>query len=81
MKNTIIFFFLFSFSFLHAKQITVCNSCSIKTIKQAVLQAENGDEILLKKGIYKENNIVINKSITLTGEKVLLLMEKILEEL
>lgn len=51
-----------------AKTITVCSSCSVKTIKEAMEQASNGDTILVKKGIYKEANIKIDKEITLIGE-------------
>nr|WP_034259825.1 nitrous oxide reductase family maturation protein NosD [Aequorivita capsosiphonis] len=48
--------------------ITVCSTCSVKTIQEAVNQASEGDTILVKKGIYKEANIKIDKGITLIGE-------------
>ncbi|HZW76848.1 MAG TPA: nitrous oxide reductase family maturation protein NosD [Flavobacteriaceae bacterium] len=51
-----------------AKTITVCSSCEVKTIKQALELASDGDTILVKPGIYKEANIKINKSISLIGE-------------
>jgi nitrous oxidase accessory protein len=38
-----------------------------KNLRQAILNASNGDTVLLKKGIYKEGNIIINKSICLIG--------------
>lgn len=38
-----------------------------KNLKQAINDAKNGDTLLLKKGIYKEGNIIINKSICLIG--------------
>lgn len=38
-----------------------------KNLRQAILNARNGDTVLLKKGIYKEGNIIINKSICLIG--------------
>ena len=69
MKNIALFFFLISATFLQAKKIEVCNSCPISTIKKAIEIAENGDEIFIKKGIYKENNIEINKSVTIYGEE------------
>src|SRR5690554_7370579 len=53
-----------------AKTITVCSSCSVKTIKEALEQASDGDTILVKKGIYKEANIKIDKEITLIGENM-----------
>lgn len=69
MKHKILLFFFFLSLTISAKQIEVCSSCSVKTIKEAIEIAESGDEILIKEGIYKENNIVINKSISLIGEK------------
>nr|AWJ66260.1 nitrous oxide reductase maturation protein [uncultured bacterium] len=51
-----------------SKTITVCESCSYKTITEAVLQAEDYDTILIKKGTYKEINIKITKPLTLLGE-------------
>ena len=53
-----------------AKTITVCNSCDIKTIQEGINQASEGDTVLVKKGIYKEVNIIINKSIILLGENL-----------
>ncbi len=40
----------------------------MKSIKEAVKQASEGDTILVKKGVYKEANIKIDKGITLIGE-------------
>lgn len=56
-------------SVLQAKQIEVCKSCAIKSIKEAIEIAENGDEILIKKGLYKEHGLIVNKSIALIGEE------------
>ncbi len=69
MNSKIVLFFIFITLTVSAKQIEVCNNCAIKTIKEAIEIAEDGDEIYLKKGIYKENNIIINKSISLIGEE------------
>ncbi|WP_435373097.1 nitrous oxide reductase family maturation protein NosD [Aequorivita marina] len=72
MKNKpyILFLFiaLFSIANVLSNTITVCATCSVKTIQQAVNQATEGDTVLVKKGVYKEANIKINKSITLIGE-------------
>ena len=67
MKKISFLFLIFSFSILHAKQIEVCKSCEISTIKQGVKIAVDGDEIFIKKGIYKENDIEVNKAITIFG--------------
>ena len=69
MKYKILLFFFFISFVINAKQIVVCESCDIKTIKEAIKIANSGDEILIKKGTYKEQNITINKSISLIGEK------------
>ena len=69
MHTKILLFFFFITLSISAKQIEVCSTCTIKTIKEAIEIAEDGDEIYLKKGIYKENNIIINKSISLIGEE------------
>jgi len=68
MKFKILLFFFFIAVAVSAKQIVVCESCSVKTIKEAIKMAQDGDEILIKKGTYFENDILINKSISLIGE-------------
>lgn len=69
MKYKFFLFFLFIAVAASAKQIVVCQSCSVKTIKEAIKMAQAGDEIFIKKGIYFENDILINKPISLIGEK------------
>jgi len=68
MNFKFLLFFFFSTLTIAAKQIEVCSNCAINTIKEAIEIAEDGDEIYIKKGIYKEKNILINKSISLIGE-------------
>jgi len=53
---------------LQAKTITVCASCDVTSIKQGVAIASPFDTLLIKKGVYKEVNIVIDKPLTLLGE-------------
>ena len=68
MRVTILLALVFMFfqtSF--AKEIKVCKKCKYNTIVSAVAAAEDGDVIFIEKGIYKEGNIVINKSISLKG--------------
>lgn len=63
-------FAILSFLFctaVSAKTITVGKDQVITSLKQAIARAENGDTILLTKGIYKEGNIIIDKSIRLIG--------------
>ena len=60
--------FLVIITFINAKTITVCPNCEISSIKKALQLAQNGDTILIKKGIYKEGNILVKKSVKLIGE-------------
>lgn len=64
----IVFVFCFLFNQnLDAKTIIVAKT-GTATIKSALLQAQNGDTILLKSGVYKEGALIISKSIALIGE-------------
>lgn len=53
---------------LFAKDIFVGDKESVKSIKQAVVFADDGDRIIIKTGIYKEQNIIIEKSLQIIGE-------------
>lgn len=64
----IIFTFIFSHS-IFAKDIIVCKNCEIKSIKQALKISGSGDTLIIKKGVYKEKNIIINKPLRIIGEK------------
>ena len=66
MKN-IIYIFLFISFLTKANTINVCPSCRVKTIKKAIDLANSGDSITVQKGVYKENNLIITKSIHLIG--------------
>jgi nitrous oxidase accessory protein len=48
--------------------VEVCETCEISSIKEAISKAKDFDTIVVKKGTYKEFNILINKPITLIGE-------------
>jgi nitrous oxidase accessory protein len=50
------------------KTIRVGPSESVTQIKQAITMAEPGDTILVLPGIYREGNIILQKSLTLMGE-------------
>jgi len=68
-KTTILFIITLIFGMvIQAKTITVCASCDVSSIKQGVAIASPFDTLLIKKGIYKEVNIVIDKPLTLLGE-------------
>jgi len=68
MKPAAIFAFFFLALTGFGRQIVVGKNEKCRRIKQALTQAGNGDTILVKKGFYKEGNLVIKKSITFLGE-------------
>src|SRR5690606_21300141 len=39
-----------------------------KTIKKAFEQAQNGDTIFIKKGVYREGSLSLDKAVTVIGE-------------
>ncbi len=48
--------------------VEVCPGCPIKSIKEGVAAASAYDTVLIKKGTYKEFNILLDKPLTLLGE-------------
>lgn len=52
---------------LWGKTIEVCASCEVKSIIKGVALAADHDTLLIKKGTYKEFNILIDKPLTLLG--------------
>lgn len=69
MKGLIcILFLLASSSALNAKIIIVSKTGVISSIKKAIELAKPGDTILVKSGIYREGNIILEQSIVLLGE-------------
>jgi len=61
-------FLSFTFINLNAKSIEVCSSCKITSIIKAIDYANDHDTILIKKGTYKEFNIIVDKAVTIIGE-------------
>jgi nitrous oxidase accessory protein len=46
---------------LWGKTIEVCADCEVKSIKEGIALATDFDTLLIKKGNYKEFNIVVDK--------------------
>ena len=67
MKNAIIISLLLLSQTIFGNTIIVGKDQLITSLRTAVIMARNDDTILLKKGIYKEGNIVIHKSLRLIG--------------
>src|SRR5690554_7794390 len=51
-----------------AKEIRVSPTGNLKSIKEAIDLAQDGDTILLDGGVYKEGQLILEKSITLIGK-------------
>ncbi len=57
------------FTFAKAETKTVCLGCEYTSVSRAIAVAKSGDTILVKKGTYKEYNILVDKPLTIIGEK------------
>jgi nitrous oxidase accessory protein len=68
LKKCIGVIFLLCANIIAAKTIEVCKSCEVISLKSAIALATTGDTILVKKGTYKEFNIVVDKPLTIKGE-------------
>jgi nitrous oxidase accessory protein len=60
---------LFCCSLLFARQIIVGNNQPVKSIKQAINLAHDGDTILVDQGVYKEGALTLTKSVTIIGRE------------
>lgn len=67
MKRKLLILFLIFSQACFARTILVGSNQVITSLRKAVDLSSDGDTILLHKGIYKEGNIIINKSIRLIG--------------
>ncbi|KAA5827701.1 nitrous oxide reductase family maturation protein NosD [Algibacter amylolyticus] len=52
-----------------AQMVTVCKTCPISTLTDGIAQAKDFDTIVVKKGTYKEHNVIVDKPLTIIGEK------------
>lgn len=69
MNKLLVFVSIFLITSSSVSQtVEVCKSCSVKSIKEALTIAKDYDTIRLKKGTYKEHNIIIDKPIAIIGE-------------
>jgi nitrous oxidase accessory protein len=69
LKKSLTIPFLFFIFFACAKTIVVGSSQPVKSLKQAILMANNGDTIRLQNGTYKEGSIILTKSLTILGNE------------
>lgn len=52
---------------VQAKTWEICGDCGTKTIAEGIARAAPGDTLLIKKGIYREHDLIIDKPLTLIG--------------
>ncbi|NNL62148.1 MAG: nitrous oxide reductase family maturation protein NosD [Flavobacteriaceae bacterium] len=52
----------------YSQHINVCNSCNVTSLKEAISLAKDFDTILVRKGTYKEHDIVVDKPLAIIGE-------------
>ncbi len=68
MRFLVFFLFYTTFSaFSQTHTLEVCSSCNYKSIQKAIDASKDGDTISVKKGLYKETKIFVDKSIHLIG--------------
>jgi parallel beta-helix repeat protein len=67
----VIFFLLVgitSIEIAHAEPRTIVVPDSYLTIKDALINANDGDTVFIKKGTYQESNLIVDKAISIIGE-------------
>ncbi len=53
---------------MYAQTIEVCRTCPVTTLKDGISAAKPYDTVVVKKGTYKEYNVLVDKPLTLIGE-------------
>lgn len=68
MKATICLLILFFLQLsTHARTIVTCPECPIKSVHEAYDLAQNCDSIIIKKGQYQIDNLIVKKQIAILG--------------
>ncbi|MCC6251608.1 MAG: nitrous oxide reductase family maturation protein NosD [Bacteroidia bacterium] len=71
MKNIVLIIFISVFAFsATAKVVTVGSKAQFNSIDKAIEQASRYDTILVQPGLYKNQKIIIDKPLSLIGEKM-----------
>ncbi len=70
MKTVSLFLFITTMfsAYSQTTVIEVCDTCQTTSIKDAIVHAKDFDTLIIKKGTYKEYNIIIDKPLTIIGE-------------
>ncbi len=67
MIQRVLFILIISTNIVFASSITVCTDCKYRNIKDALSASQQNDTIFVQKGIYREYNILVDKSVTIIG--------------
>lgn len=67
--SSVIICVLFAANTVFAKVIDVCKTCKYQRLQEAILGAQKHDTILLQKGFYQVQGLIINEPITILGEE------------
>ncbi|WP_233451016.1 nitrous oxide reductase family maturation protein NosD [Hanstruepera ponticola] len=59
---------MFMVTSMYAQTIEVCKTCPVTTLKDGISAAKPYDTVVVKKGTYKEYNVLVDKPLTLIGE-------------
>ncbi|MBT8237497.1 MAG: nitrous oxide reductase family maturation protein NosD [Croceitalea sp.] len=68
LGNLILVLIVLQMHLAYSKTISICHDCDVKSIQKGISMAVDFDTLLIKKGTYKEFNIVIDKPLTLLGQ-------------
>lgn len=70
MQKKLVQIFVIFFITLHSysQTIEVCNSCEVKTLTEAIIKSKPHNTIIVQKGTYLENDILIDKPLQIIGK-------------
>ncbi len=68
--SLLILIFFVTLKFSEGKTYVVSKGGRIQSIKEAIALAKNGDTLLIESGVYKEGNIVLEKSLVIIGKNL-----------
>jgi len=68
LRLVVITVMLISCSISNATTFIVGASQKVKHIKDAIIQAQPGDTVLIQSGVYREGNLILQKSLVIKGE-------------
>ncbi|NER14705.1 nitrous oxide reductase family maturation protein NosD [Leptobacterium flavescens] len=69
LKYYTFLFWLMISAISFAQEVEVCNSCTFSSLAEAISEVDKGARIYLKKGIYKEYDVLIDKPVQILAEK------------